>query len=396
MNKKNHITVKNGDNASVGTNWRSETLGVRAGQGQSEISGDVAAAIHLTTTFHHGPAYELTSGYGYARDNSPNIATLENGLASLERGREAITFSSGVAAGAAMAQNLEPGTCVIFHHDTYLDFKNMVAENFSRWGLEAIFLDMCDDAKLRTQMEKARDEKRQILVWFETPSNPQLDIIDIHKTCDLVHQFNGLVLVDNTFASPVLQQPLIHGADIVLQSVTKYIGGHSDVMGGTLITNHDDLAERLRRYRKLTGGIMAPFSAWLAARGLQTLHCRMEKKCQSALAIAQFLQHHSAIDRVHYPGLKDNASYEIAKKQMQAFGAIVSFEMKAGAPAAINVERRVQLFTTATSIGGVESLIEHRASVEGDATNTPPGLLRASIGLEHVDDLISDLKQALQ
>lgn len=369
---------------------RPETLGVQSVLDNHETSGDVAQAIHLSTTFHHGPAYEPIHGYTYARDNNPNVSTLEKGLAALEQGVCAIAFASGVAAGAAALQMLPSGSLVLFHQDTYLDFKNLIANYFARWHLTAEFVDMSDLGAVKTALTS-----RPAMVWFETPSNPQLDIVDIKSVCDLAHEVGATVLVDSTFATPVLQQPLVLGADIVLQAATKYIGGHSDTMGGALILKETIKEEELRRIRKLTGGVMAPFSAWLAARGLQTLFCRVEKQSENAAKVAQFLEGHGKVEKVHYPGLASNAGHEIAKKQMREFGALVSFQVKGGAQAAINVASKVTLFTTATSIGGVESLLEHRPSIEGRATDTPEGLLRASIGLEHVDDIIADLEQAL-
>ncbi len=390
-----------------------KTLSVHSVLDHKESSGDVAQAIHLSTTFEHGPAYELINGFSYGRDNNPNVASFERALATLEGGSAAIAFASGVAAGAAILQTLPKGARVLFHHDTYLDFKNLVATYFERWSLNAIFVNMTDLKKVEAAFIGPID-----LVWFETPSNPQLDVIDIRSVCAIANNHNVSVLVDSTFATPVLQKPLDLGADIVLQSTTKYIGGHSDTMGGALILHKNAPAEQeksIRMVRKLTGGVMAPFSAWLAARGLQTLFCRVESQCDTALKIARFLETHPGVEKVHYPGLESDAGYHIAKAQMKKGGALVSFQVKedqvkedqvkgdmktithsAITDKAIGVAGRTKIFKTATSIGGVESLIEHRASVEGDATNTPKGLLRASIGLEHVDDLIADLDQALK
>jgi len=367
-----------------------ETLAVRPSHEMRETSGDVVPAIHLSTTFEHGPAYELINGYSYARDNNPNVAAFEAALAALEGGEKALAFGSGVAAGAAILQTLVPGSRVIFHRDTYLDFQNLVAAYFPRWRLSATFVDMTDMSKLEATLSEPC-----ALVWFESPSNPQLDIIDISGVVDRAHGAGAKVLVDGTFASPALQRPLDHGADYCLQAVTKFIGGHSDCMGGAITFAHADDEPEIRKMRKLTGGVMAPFSAWLAARGLQTLFCRVERQSQSALKIANFLDQHPNVERVHYPGLRGNPSRDIAAQQMRIFGAIVSFQVRGGAAAAIAAASRVTLFKTATSIGGVESLIEHRPSVEGETTTTPPGLLRASIGLEHADDLITDLDQAL-
>ena len=272
----------------------------------------------------------------------------------------------------------------------YFLYSTSLTQYFDRWQIKANFVDMTDLAKVEAALGEGAD-----LVWFETPSNPQLDIIDIAEVTKRAHAHGAKVLVDNTFASPALQTPIKFGADVVLQSTTKFIGGHSDVMGGALILKDASMDASLRRLRKLTGAVMAPFSAWLASRGLQTLFCRVEQQCRSAMAIAQFLEGHPRIDRVHYPGLANSPGHEIASHQMLQYGGLVSFQLKGGAQEAIQVAGKSKIFTTATSLGGVESLIEHRASLEGEATQTPKGLLRTSIGLEHKDDLITDLEKAL-
>ncbi|MEL7201812.1 MAG: aminotransferase class I/II-fold pyridoxal phosphate-dependent enzyme [Pseudomonadota bacterium] len=369
---------------------RAQTLAVSPRTKLREVSGDVASALHLSTTFEHGPAYERLHGYSYARDDNPNVRQFEDQLGALEGAADCIAFASGVAAGAALAQTLPPGARVLFHGDTYLDFKNMVATYFPRWQLTADYVDMTDLGALAAALKTPC-----ALVWFETPSNPCLDIIDIASVVALAHGANAKVVVDGTFASPAAQQPLALGADYCLQAATKYIGGHSDVMGGALACRAIEDGKVLRRYRKLTGGVMAPFSAWLAARGLQTLFCRMAAQSQTAAGLATRLSVHPAIAIVHYPGLADHPGHAIAAAQMAHFGAMVSFQLAGGATAALETTANVELFTTATSLGGVESLIEHRASVEGGTTDTPPGLLRASIGLEHEDDLWADLEQAL-
>ena len=367
-----------------------QTRAVRSHLGKGEQSGDVVQAVHMATTFRHGPAYEPLSDYQYARDHSPNVDALERALVELEQGAYCVAFGSGVAAGAALAQVLPVGAHILFHNDTYHDFKGQAGELYERWQIKASYCDLRDLHHVEDKLAQGVD-----LVWFETPSNPCLDILDIEAISGMAHKHDARVLVDSTFASPALQNPLTLGADYVLQSTTKSIGGHSDVMGGAIIGRHGEDEQPLRRLRKLTGAVMAPFSAWLATRGLQTLHCRQRQQSRSAMTIATFLQDHERVERVHYPGLVDAKGHEIASCQMHAFGSIVSFEVAGGAQEAIKVASRVQLFTTATSVGGVESLLEHRPSVEGAMTQTPAGLLRASIGLEDPDDLISDLRRAL-
>ena len=367
-----------------------ETIAVRAGLAGNEASGDVAQAIHLSTTFKHGPAYEDIYGYTYARDTNPNVAALEAGLAAIEQGTSAIAFASGVAAGAAYLQLLPAGCRVLFHHDTYLDFKKLAATLMPRWDLKADFVDMTDLTALNVALIQGAD-----LVWFETPSNPQLTIVDIEAVCDAAHKAGAKVMVDGTFATPILQSPLALGADAVLHATTKYIGGHSDAQGGVVVLKTDEDDERLRNIRRLTGGILSPFSAWLSTRGLQTLSLRVERQSAHAHKVAEALVENPAVACVHYPGIKTAPGFAIAQKQMRASGAIVSFDVKGGAGAAIKTASRVKLFTTATSVGGVESLLEHRPSVEGPHTQTPEGLLRLSIGLEHPDDLIDDLTEAL-
>ncbi|MEL6790407.1 MAG: aminotransferase class I/II-fold pyridoxal phosphate-dependent enzyme [Pseudomonadota bacterium] len=372
------------------TGLRAQTLAVSSPAKPREVSGDVATAIHLSTTFEHGPAYERLHGYSYARDDNPNVRQFETQLGQLEGAGDCVAFASGVAAGAALAQTLPPGARVIFHRDTYLDFQNMVGAFFPRWQLTADFVDMTDLDDLAQALAAPC-----ALVWLETPSNPCLDIIDIAAVVALAKPAGAKVVVDGTFASPAAQMPIALGADYCLQAATKYIGGHSDVMGGALSCREETDGEALRDYRKLTGAVMAPFSAWLAARGLQTLFCRIAQQSQTAAYLATRLAAHPAVSAVHYPGLPNHPGHAIAQQQMINFGAMVSFELCGGAPAALKTTAAVQLFTTATSLGGVESLIEHRASVEGGVTTTPPGLLRASIGLEHEDDLWADLENAL-
>lgn len=354
--------------------------------------GGVAEAVQLSTTFEHGPSNELINGYLYVRHGNPNVTNLEARLAALEGGSGAVAFGSGIAAGIALLNTLPAGSTIIFHDTIYFDFLNFARTNLKNWSLEAKIIDCRDENVLRAALADGA-----ALVWFETPTNPTMDIIDIRAVSRLAAEYGAKTLVDGTFATPALQRPLDLDIDYVLHSLTKYMGGHSDVQGGAIIVRDDSatLAE-LDRIRKLTGGVLAPFNAWLISRGLQTLHCRMEKQCETALAIAEMLESHPAVDRVRYPFLSSNPDYEIAKSQMSAGGGMLAFDVKGGSDAAINAASRLRLILNATSLGGTESLIEHRKSLEGDATTTPDNLLRLSVGLEHVDDLIEDLDSALR
>ena len=354
-------------------------------------SGAIAPPINLSTTFEHGPANELVHGFQYVRHSNPNVDDLESRLAAIEGGANAVVFGSGMAAAAAMLATVAPGARVLFHRDLYFDVKTLARTVLEERDVAFEFIDFKDTSAYEAAMATGAT-----LVWLETPSNPTMDVLDIDAICTAAKAAGAAVLVDSTFAPPVIQQPLKQGADYVLHSLTKYMGGHSDVQGGAIIVR-DDAARvaALRRTRQLTGGVLPPFSAWMVSRGLQTLYCRVERHCANALAVATALDGHPAVERVRYPYLPSNPQYALARRQMSAGGGMVSIDVAGGADRAIEVASRVQLFVNATSLGGVESLIEHRVSVEGPASTTPPALLRLSIGLEHPDDLIADLLQAL-
>ena len=353
--------------------------------------GAMAPPIHLATTFEHGPAYEPIYGFAYARDNNPNVSDLEARLAALEGGAGAVSFTSGMAAGAAILQSLPKGARIYFHHELYFAFKVLAQEMTARGDIKAQFIDMRSAGALEGAVAHGAEA-----FWFETPSNPQLELIDMAAVVAAAHAAGALSIIDGTFATPVLQQPFQHGVDIVMHAATKFMGGHSDVMGGAVIVRDDPVMdEQLRKTRKLTGGVLAPFNAWLISRGLQSLHCRMEAHSRHALRVAEALETHSAVERVNYPFLPSNPDFDLAQKQMSAGGGILSFCVKGGKQEALKAASKVKLFANATSVGGVESLIEHRNSVEGSATSTPETLLRLSVGLEHPDDLIEDLFQAL-
>ena len=357
--------------------------------------GAIAPPIQLSTTFEHGPANELIHGFQYVRHANPNVNDLEARLTALEGGAGAVAFSSGIAAGIALLNTLPHGSTIVFHDTIYFDFLTFGRSRMSNWGLRAKIIDCRDTGALRTALADGKGEAA-MLVWLESPANPTLDLIDIEAVSKIAAEYGAKTLVDGTFATPVLQRPFNLGADYVLHSTTKYMGGHSDVQGGALIVRDDEATvDALITTRKLTGGALAPFNAWLTSRGLQTLHCRMEKHCSNALAIATMLETHPSVARVRYPYLAKSEDFLLANKQMTAGGGMVSFDVKGGRDAAIEVAAALRLIVNATSLGGTESLIEHRASIEGPESTTPDNLLRLSVGLEHAEDLIADLGQAL-
>lgn len=371
---------------------RLETLAVHAGAEPDAETGAIAPPLHLSTTFAHAPDGGLPHGLIYQRTDHPTQQRFEHALAALEGGRRALFFSSGMAAGSALLQSLPAGSHVLFPQDVYFGYRQLALNYFARWNLRCDFADLSD-------LETARAALTPVtrLVWVETPSNPLLRVSNIAALADLAHARGTRLLVDNTFASPVLQQPLKLGADIVLHSTTKYIGGHSDAMGGALVFTQelDALATQTFDARAAIGLHGAPLSAWLGLRGLRSLPARMDWHCRNACAVAEALVAHPAVAKVHYPGLAGHASHALASRQMSRFGGMLSFQLTGGRDAAIACAGRLKLFVNATSLGGCESLVEHRASVEGTQPSSPEDLLRLSVGLEHPDDLIGDLMQAL-
>ena len=369
-----------------------ETRAVHAAAERDPETGAVAPPIHLSTTFEHGPAGETPHGFLYIREKNPTTVRLESALAELEGGQAALAFASGIGAGAAYLQALPGGSHVVFADDIYYDFRTIAQEFFPQWGLTSSTASLADPDSLRGAL---RDETR--LVWLETPSNPLLSVVDIEAVSAIAHDAGARVLVDGTFATPALQRPLGLGADVVLQSTTKYLGGHSDVQGGAIIVREaDETLERLKLVRKVLGAVASPFNSWLVLRGLRSLACRVERQSATAQTIAQSLEEHEAIERVHYPGLASHPGHEIAARQMSAFGGILSFRVAGGEEAAVRMASRLKLVVNATSLGGVESLLEHRKSSEGATSTAPPNLLRMSVGLEHEDDLVADLVRALE
>jgi len=367
-----------------------DTLAVHAGAEPDPATGAVAPPIQLSTTFVHRTDGEPDT-FSYQRDDHPTQCRLETALAALEGGARALTFASGMAAVAAVLDTLQRGQTMVVPEDCYVGTRGYVTDVLPERGVEVITVDTTDLDAVRAACAGG-----VALLWAESPSNPRLRISDLAEMTKIAHAAGARLACDNTFATPVLQRPLELGADVVMHSTTKYFGGHSDVLGGALIfAENDDFAERIAARRLLTGAILSPFSAWLTLRGCRSLPARMAMHCANARKVAEFLAAHSAIERVNWPGLPTHPGHAIAKHQMRDFGAMLSVELRSGYDAALALARGTKVFTNATSLGGCESLIEHRASSEGAHTHSPPGLVRLSVGLEDADDLIEDLAHCL-
>jgi cystathionine gamma-synthase len=368
-----------------------ETRVVHAGRRVDSAAGSVAPPIHLSTTFLRDAEGAPLAGHGYIRESNPAQEQLEEALAPLEGGERALVFASGMAAGIAVLQALPPGSHVLFPDDAYYGFRIAAEEFLPNWGIRSDFVAMDDLSALAAAV---RPETR--VMWLETPSNPLLKVIDLAGAVEIARRAGALTVVDNTFATPVLQRPIEFGVDVVLHSTTKYFGGHSDVQGGALVfAARGELYDRIGHQRHILGAVASPFNCWLVQRGLRTLACRVAVQSASALAVAQALAASPAVSAVHYPGLPSHPGHEIARRQMSGFGGMLSFRAAGGREAALAAVARARLFTRATSLGGVESLIEHRATSEGPGSRTAQDLIRLSIGLEHPEDLIADLRQAL-
>jgi cystathionine gamma-synthase len=368
-----------------------ETLAVHAGHAIDPATGAVSASIHLSTTFERDIEGAYSRGFMYTRNNNPNRQALERGISMLEGGEAAAAFGSGTAAAMALFQALSPGDHVLAHVDAYYGTSRLLREILLRWGLEADFVDMSNLVEV-----KKRLLSKTKVAWVETPSNPLLKIVDLAAAAEIIHDAGALCVCDNTWA-PVLQRPFELGADLILHSTTKYFGGHCDVAGGIVVARIDnDFFQRVRTIQYSGGAVPSPFDCWLILRGMRTLPWRMRAHSENAIRVAEFLAQHKRVKGVHYPGLQAHPGYEIARRQMSMFGGMLSFEVTDGREAAMNVAAKTKIFIRATSLGGVESLIEHRASIEGPGTTSPEGLLRLSIGLENADDLIEDLDQALR
>jgi len=371
---------------------RFDTLAAHAGVAPDPTSGALSPPLQLATTFEHAPDASAPMGYLYQRYGSPNQTQLEQALATLDGAARAMFFATGMTAGTTAMQALPAGSELLIADDTYFGYRAVGAKWLDRWGVRHRVVDMTDLDAVRAAVTP--DTR---LLWAETPSNPLLKVCDIAALADIAHDAGARLLVDGTFATPALQQPLSLGADIVLHSATKYLGGHGDVMGGVLaFAADDDFAAECGELRGQTGNTASPFAAWLVLRGLRTLPVRVERHCRNAQVVAEFLQSHAGVEAVHYPGLATHPGHAIAARQMRGgFGGMLSFEVAGGREAALAVAGRLSLFTNATSLGSTESLVEHRASIEGVQSASPQGLLRLSVGLEDPQDLVEDLAQAL-
>jgi cystathionine gamma-synthase len=368
-----------------------DTLAVHAARHPDAATGAVAQPLHLSTTFLREPDGSYAHGYVYGRTDNPTRRELELAIAPLEAGADCVAFASGSAASLAIFSTLEPGDHVLVGYDSYHGTLSQLANVVARWGITHEKVDGTDAVALRGKFTP-----RTRLVWIESPSNPQLRICDVEAVAELAHSRGARLAVDNTFATPVLQRPLTLGADYCMHSTTKYFGGHSDVTGGAVVVREPGPAlDRIRTFQQQGGGVPSPFDCWLIRRSLATLPLRVRRASANAQAIAEALAADANVAQVYYPGLAQHPQHALAARQMRGFGAMVSIRVRGGEAAAIRAASRTRVFTQATSLGGVESLIEHRASVEGPDTPTPRDLLRLSIGIEDPDDLISDLRQAL-
>jgi cystathionine beta-lyase/cystathionine gamma-synthase len=378
------------------------TRAIHAGQDPDPATGAVVVPLHLATTFKQDGVGGLRDGYEYARSANPTRTALQEALAALEQGRTGLAFASGLAAEDTLLRTVcEPGSHVVLGGDAYGGTFRLISRVASRWGVEHTPADLNDVDALRAAI---RPSTR--VVWCETPTNPLLNIADIALVAEIAHEAGALLVVDNTFASPYLQQPLTLGADVVVHSTTKYLGGHSDVVGGALIVGKGpsgddaDLAERLAYHQNAMGAVSGPLADWLVLRGIKTLGVRMDRHQANAARVAEFLLGHPAVASVRYPGLPDHPGHDIAAKQMSGFGGMLSFRLTGGEDAALRVCERAQVFTLAESLGGVESLIEHparmtHASAAGSPLEVPADLVRLSVGIEDAEDLLADLDQAL-
>ncbi len=369
-----------------------ETIAVHAGRKIDPATGAVAAPIYMTSTYERDADGRWPRGYTYSREENPTREMLEKALAALEGGKEALAFSSGLAAVTSVVQAMEPGDHLIFPDDVYHGLRKVVNTVFAKAKIEACFVDITN---LDTVRAAIRPNTR--LIWMETPSNPMLKICDLAGIAEIARKANAITVADGTFATPIHQRPMEFGIDMVMHSTTKFIGGHSDVVGGALITHHDNYAfERARNFQHYGGAIPSPFDCWLTRRGIDTLPLRVRQCSANAMALAVWLHDHPRVERVHYPGLASHPGHELARRQMRdGFGGMLSFQVRGGKAEALAVTGRLKVFTRATSLGGTHSLIEHRASSEGPASKTPQNLLRVSVGIENVQDLIGDLDAAI-
>ncbi|MBP2584353.1 MULTISPECIES: cystathionine gamma-synthase [unclassified Streptomyces] len=373
-----------------------ETRAIHAGNTADPLTGAVVPPIYQVSTYKQDGVGGLRGGYEYSRSANPTRTALEENLAALEGGRRGLAFASGLAAEDCLLRALlAPGDHVVIPNDAYGGTFRLFAKVVQRWGVDFSVANTSDVEAVRGAVND-----RTKLIWVETPSNPLLGITDIEAIAGVARQAGVKLVVDNTFASPYLQQPLALGADVVVHSLTKYMGGHSDVVGGALVTADEALGEELAYHQNAMGAVAGPFDSWIVLRGIKTLAVRMDRHSENAEKIVEMLVQHPKVTQVLYPGLPEHPGHEVAAKQMRSFGGMISFRVEGGEEAAVEVCNRAQLFTLGESLGGVESLIEHpgrmtHASVAGSALEVPADLVRLSVGIENVDDLLADLRQAL-
>ncbi|MEU7696788.1 cystathionine gamma-synthase [Streptomyces sp. NPDC015492] len=373
-----------------------ETRAIHAGNTADPLTGAVVPPIYQVSTYKQDGVGGLRGGYEYSRSANPTRTALEENLAALEGGRRGLAFASGLAAEDCLLRALlAPGDHVVIPNDAYGGTFRLFAKVVQRWGVDFSVANTSDVEAVRAAVNE-----RTKLIWVETPSNPLLGITDIEAIAGVARQAGVKLVVDNTFASPYLQQPLALGADVVVHSLTKYMGGHSDVVGGALVTADEALGEELAYHQNAMGAVAGPFDSWIVLRGIKTLAVRMDRHSENAEKIVEMLVQHPKVTQVLYPGLPEHPGHEVAAKQMRSFGGMISFRVEGGEEAAVEVCNRAQLFTLGESLGGVESLIEHpgrmtHASVAGSALEVPADLVRLSVGIENVDDLLADLRQAL-
>ncbi|HEV3173132.1 MAG TPA: cystathionine gamma-synthase [Actinocrinis sp.] len=373
------------------------SLAIHAGQEPDPLTGAVVPPIYQVSTYKQDGVGGLRGGYEYSRSANPTRTALEECLAAIEAGRRGLAFASGLAAEDCLLRSVcAPGDHVVIPSDAYGGTFRLFGKVYQRWGVEWTAVDLADLAAVRAAVRPGKTRA----IWVETPSNPLLGVSDIAALAGIAREAGALLVVDNTFATPYLQQPLTLGADVVVHSTTKYIGGHSDVVGGALVVADPELGERLAFHQNAMGAVAGPFDAWLTLRGIKTLSVRMDRHCANAEAVARMLEAHPKVSEVYYPGLESHPGHEIAAKQMRGFGGMVSFRHAEGENAAVEVCGRTRLFILGESLGGVESLIEHpgrmtHASAAGSPLEVPADLVRLSVGIEEIDDLLADLGRAL-
>ena len=371
-----------------------ETKAAHALSQVDPATGAITPSIHLSTTYGRDEDYQLiVPEQGYTRDENPGFLIPERLLAELEGGTSALLFSSGMAAAMAVVQSLQPGDHIVAPKVMYWGLRNWLVTFCQTWGLGLDLFDASDPDALATTVRKGETK----LVWIETPTNPTWDLIDIAAAAEIAHGIGARLVADSTISTPVLTQPIKFGADLVMHSATKYLNGHSDVVAGAVVTAKDDeFWGRVRDVRVNGGAIPGPFEAWLLQRGMRTMFLRIRQASESAMTIAKHFENHPSLEGVLYPGLANHPGHKIAERQMQGgFGGMLSLRIKGEAEDALAIVVKCNVFTQATSLGGVESLIEHRYSIEGESSPIPKDLIRLSIGIESVDDLIADLEQAL-